>query len=142
MRSDRPLPSGARQTDTVRAELNRLLAKFPDPDEGLDPVERLERALADLKIDAERLLADADADRQERALMHASIKNLLVWANHIDMQALLTDLAASAAILKTHGMPKRPSLDAFLREETKPPSLWQRIRAGVARQASRGFGRG
>lgn len=125
MRSDHPPPHGAAPTVTLRAKLERLLAKFPDPDAALDPLERLERAVAGVTIEAERLLASPLADARDRAIVRGKILQLLCWADSIDLTGQMAEFATRVAMFNAVP-PRRPAPAQPTRE---PSPSWLHVRA-------------
>lgn len=90
MRRDRPLAPGAKQTDNVRRHVHKLLAYFPDPLGHMDPLEQLERACADVLIEAQQVLSEGGNDPRANAAVRTKLLTLLAWADAIDRVASAT----------------------------------------------------
>lgn len=143
MRNHKVLPPGAKQTDAVRAELKRLEMLFPDPDAGRDPLELIERDVADLKVFADEVLSGGDA--AERAAIRLSIRALQCRVDMLDLLNQRTLMEIDLVEMRTTERMKRPAAraaapappasgPAFM--DVTPPTWWERVRVAAARAAA------
>lgn len=129
MRRDRPLAPGARQTDTVRAQLHKLLAFFPDPQAHMDPLEKLEQACADVTLRAQQVLSAGGNHPHAHAEVRLKLLALLAWADSIEWMARATDSAIRRA---------DRAVDAPAKPSTEPAAFVGNAHPGARKNAACG----